>query len=157
MSTINSVSLQLQTTIEERDKALHRAKTLNSMCYARDLELIDAKSIMEELQTEISQKDLELKQYSKILNAQPPLLTPFPKLATNKLENTGELKQIKASLEDLQAQQQQIAMIVNHLYYENRIKTLDTTNYLNSFPSFSFNPYMGLWDTGQNCNKLQQV
>ena len=150
---INSLSLQLQATIEERDEAWHKAKTLNSMCHARDLELIDAKSIMEELQAEISQKDLELKQYSKILNAQ----SPFPKLAPNKLENTGELQQMKASLEDLQAQQQQIAMIVNHLFYENRIKTLDTTNYLNSYPSFSFNPYMGLWDTGQNCNKLQQV
>ena len=78
-------------------------------------------------------------------------------MAPNKLENTGELQQMKASLEDLQAQQQQIAMIVNHLFYENRMKNQDTTNYLNSYPSFSFNPYMGLWDTGQNCNKLQQV
>ena len=153
ISIIDSLDWKLQATIQERDKALHRAKTLNSVCHARDLELIDAKSIMEELQNEIRQKDLELKQHKEILNAQPP----FPKLASNKLENTSELQIIKTSLEDLQAQQQQIAMIVNNLFYENRIKTLDTTNYLNSYPSFNFNPYMALWDTGQNFNKLQQV
>ena len=153
IDTINSLSWQLQATIREREKALHRANTLNQMCQARDLELIDAKAIMEELQAEISQKDFELKKQSKTLNAQPP----FPNLAPSKLENTSELQLIKSSLEDLQAQQQQIAMIVNYLFNENRIKTPDTTNYLNSYPSFNFNPYIGLWDTGQNSNKLQQV
>ena len=57
IDTINSLSWQLQATIREREKALHRANTLNQMCQARDLELIDAKAIMEELQAEISQKD----------------------------------------------------------------------------------------------------
>ena len=150
---MNELNWQLQATTEEKEKALHRAKKLNSVCDARELELIDAKSIMEKLQAEVKQKDLKLKQHSKTLNDQ----LPCPKLASNKLENTSELQLIKSSLEDLQAQQQQITMIVNHLFNENRIKTPDTTNYLNSYPSFSFNPYIGLWDTGQNCNKLQQV
>ena len=151
--TINSLSWQLQATIQERENALYRAQTLNSVCHARDLELIDAKSIMEELQEEIREKDLELKQHRKITNTQPSC-SP---LAACSLEHTGELKQMKASLQDLQVQQQKISMIISHLYYGNRIKTPDTTNYLNSYPSFSFNPYMGLWDTGQNSNKLQQV
>ena len=151
LSTINNLSWQLQTTIQERENALHRAKTLHSVCQARDLELIDAKSIMEELQAEISQKDLELKQHREILNNQPSSST----LAASSSEHTGELKQMKVSLEDLQVQQQKISLIISHLYYGNRIKTSDTTGYHNSYPSFNFNPYMGLWDTGQNCNKLQ--
>ena len=151
LSTINNLSWQLQATIQERENALHRAKKLHSVCQARDLELIDAKSIMEELQAEISQKDLELKQHREILNTQPSSST----LAASSSEHTGELKQMKASLEDLQVQQQKISLIISHLYYGNRIKTSDTTGYHNSYPSFSFNPYMGLWDTGQNCNKLQ--
>ena len=101
---------------------------------------------------------MELKQHSKIANDQ----LPCPKLTSNKLENTSELQLIKSSLKDLQAQQQQTAMMVNNLFYEDKIKTTDTTNYrtmnyLNSYPSFSCSPYMGLWDTGQNCYKLQQV
>merc|ERR1712082_530822 len=118
----------------------------------------DLFQILDKLQAEIKQKDLELKQNSKTSNDQ----IPFPKLASNKFENTSELQLIKSSLEDLQAQQQQIAMMVNNLFYEDKIKTTDTTNYhtmnyLSSYPSFSCSPYMGLWDTDQNCYKLQQV
>ena len=142
--TMNELNCQLQASTE--------------VCNKQDLELIDAKTVMEKLQAEIKQKDLELKQHSKTLNDQ----VPCPKLASNKLENTSELQLIKSSLKDLQAQQQQTAMMVNNLLIENKFKTTDTTNYrtmnyLNSYPSFSCSPYMGLWDTGQNCYKLQQV
>ena len=91
------MSWQLQATIQERENALYRAQTLNSVCHARDLELIDAKSIMEELQQEIREKDLELKQHRKITNTQPSC-SP---LAASSSEHTGELKQMKVSLENL--------------------------------------------------------
>ena len=107
----------------------------------------------EELQAELSQKNLELKQHRETLNSQPS----FSTLAASSSEHTGELKQMKVSLENLQTQQQQIVTIVNHLFYENRIKTLNSTNHLNGYPNFSFSPYVGLWDTGQYFNKLQQV
>ena len=155
---MNELNCQLQAFTKEKEKELQRAKTLNSVCNKQDLELIDAKASTEKLQAEIKQKDLELKQHNKTLNDQ----LPCPKLASNKLENTSELQQIKSSLKDLQAQQQQTAMMVNNLYYEDKMKTTDTTNYrtmnyLNSCTSFSYSPYVGLWDTGQNWYKLQQV
>ena len=156
--TMNELNCQLQASTKEKEKEIQRAKTLNSVCNKQDLELIDAKASTEKLQAEIKQKDLGLKQHNKIVNEQ----LPCPKLASNKLENTSELQQIKSSLKDLQAQQQQTAMMVNNLYYEDKIKTTDSTNYrtmnyLNSCMSFSYSPYMGLWDTGQNYYKLQQV
>ena len=80
---------------------------------------------MEKLQAEVKQKDLKLKQHSKILNDQ----LPCPKLASNKLENTSELQLIKSSLKDLQVQQQQTAMMINNLFYEDKIKTTGTANY----------------------------
>ena len=95
--TMNELNWQLQATTEEKEKELHRAKELNSVCNERDLELIDTKSIIEKLQAEIKQKDLELKQHSKILNDQ----LPCPKLVSNKVENTSELQLIKSSLKDL--------------------------------------------------------
>ena len=63
--TMNELNWQLQATTKEKEKELHRAKTLNSVCNERDLELIDAKANMEKLQAEIKQKDLELKSIIK--------------------------------------------------------------------------------------------
>ena len=79
--------------------------------------------------------------------AQQPCATP----TFNSSEHISEMNCIKAMLADLQKQQQNISVIVNHL--SNKIKTQDMSCLNHS----SFYPYMGPYDTGQCFNKLQQV
>ena len=170
---------------QETQQAHQKANALELACHARDVELIDAKSAVEGLQEQIVQRDLQLEHLRQQLKMQTTKLmaatmqedaSPVRKIqakvedafglnvpcpsctagaASCKNEHSGQLNQLKASLEDLQLQQQQISMIVTHLYYENRRPTPDTTNIFRNYPSFSFNPYMGSLDTGQNYNKLQ--
>ena len=81
---------------------------------------------------------------------------PCPTQVASNLECGSELNHIKVALQDLQTQQQKIAVIVSYLHYGNRIQAPDTTNILKDHPSFSFSPYMGLLDTGQYFSKLHQ-
>jgi len=146
---IDSLDWKLQSIIKEKEQELQRVNKLDSMCKDKELEL-------RRLQEQICQKDIELEQHRKT-SAQPyqtipatvqqPCLTP----TSNHLEQINETNFIKATLINLQDQQQKLSVIVNHLY--NNIKTQDM-HWLNYS---SFNPYLGPYDTGQFFNKLQQV
>jgi len=146
---IDSLDWKLQSIIKEKEQELQKVSILDSMCKDKELEL-------RRLQEQICQKDIELDQHRKT-SAQPyqtipatvqqPCLTP----TSNHLEQINETNFIKATLINLQDQQQKLSVIVNHLY--NNIKTQDM-HWLNYS---SFNPYLGPYDTGQFFNKLQQV
>ena len=185
VSVNNNLNSQLLGITQEIQQAHQKANALELACHARDVELIDAKSAVEGLQEQIVQRDLQLEHLRQQLKMQTTKLmaatmqedagpvrkiqgkvedafglnVPCPSCtagaASCKNEHNGQLKQLKASLEDLQLQQQQISMIVTHLYHENRRPIPDTSNIFRDYPSFSCNPYMGVLDTGQNLNKIQ--
>ena len=149
ITAINELNWQLQNTVKEKEKELQRVDTLDLVCREKETEL-------RKLQQQICQKDFELEQHKKT-SAQPsqtiPATAQQPSPATTS-NNSGvfhETNSIKATLIDLQDQQQKISMVVNYLY--NKIKTQDMY-WLNHS---SFNPYLGPYDTGQYFNKLQQV
>ena len=113
---------------------------------------------LRKLQELISQKDIELEWHRKTsaqpsqtfpAKAQQPCSNPSPTF--NHLEHISETNYIKAMLTDLQDQQQKLSVIVNLLYNKTKAQDMSRHNYP------SFNPYMGLYDTGQYFNKLQQV
>ena len=79
-----------------------------------------------------------------------------PQVASGHLDYSA-LNNIKLTLQNLQVQQQKIAVIVSHLYYGNRGQVMDTANTFKDHPSFNFNPHMGLLDTGQYFSKLHQM
>ena len=93
----------------------------------------------------------------KTEDAFKPLTSNWPCLtqpvACNNLE-CSDLRSLKESFLSLQAQQEKTSMIVSQLCNSIKIQTHDNINYLNE-PSFSYNPYMGLLDTGQNYTKLR--
>ena len=111
---------------------------------------------LRKLWEQIGQKDFELEQHRKASDhtAQSvPATTqqPCPASVSN---NSGHIKETtcrKPTLVDLQVQQQKLCVIVNQLF--NKIMTQDMSWHNYS----SFIPYIGLYDTGQYFNKLQQV
>ena len=147
ITTINELNWKLQSTVKEKDQELQKVNKLDSLCKQKEIELRN-------LHEQISQKDIELEQQRKT-SSQPyhtiPATAQQPSQTSKYSENINETNCIKATLTDLQDQQQKLSVIVNHLY--NKIKTQDMS--LNNYSCF--NPYMGLWDTGQYFNKLQQV
>ena len=146
-TTIDSLNWKLQCIIKEKEQELHKVNELDSLCKQKEIEL-------RKLQELISQKDIELGQH-RGTSTQPyqtiPATPQQPSPTSNHLEHMKETNCTKAMLADLQDQQQKLSVIVNHLY--KKIKTQDM-HWLN-YPSF--NPYMGLYDTGQYFNKLQMV
>ena len=169
--------------LHEQELALQKVEALELACREKDVELKNASSTIEKLKTTMEHTHLQLEQY-KQLSAQSSKVTPVitPKDTTHADEQPSkvyeafvlnksqqpcppqvssnhsdysELNHIKSTLQDLQTQQQKIAMIVSHLYYGNRIQAPDTSNiFKDYYSSFNFNPYMGLLDTGQHFNKL---
>ena len=149
ITTINELNWQLQNTVKEKEKELQRVDTLDLVCREKETEL-------RRLQQQMCQKDFELEQHKKT-SAQPSQTIPAtaqqpnPVITSNNSGDFLETSHIKATLIDIQNQQQKISMVVNHLY--NKIKTQDMY-----WPNHSsFNPYLGPYDTGQYFNKLQQV
>jgi len=149
ITTINELNWQLQNTVKEKEEVLQRVDILDLVCRQKETELRG-------LQQQICQKDFELEQHKKT-SAQPSQTIPAtaqqpnPVITSNNSGDFLETSHIKATLIDIQNQQQKISMVVNHLY--NKIKTQDMY-WLNHS---SFNPYLGPYDTGQYFNKLQQV
>ena len=149
ITTINELNWQLQNAVKEKEEVLQRVDILDLLCRQKETELRG-------LQQEMCQKDFELEQHKKT-SAQPSQTIPATAQQPNLVitfNNSGdflETSHIKATLTDIQNQQQKISMVVNHLY--NKIKTQDMYWINHS----SFNPYLGPYDTGQYFNKLQQV
>merc|ERR1712082_43068 len=116
-------------------------------CKGKEMEL-------RKLQEQISQKDLELAQHRQTC-AQSSQSIPAPAQQScsnstptfNHLEHINETSGIKATLKDIQDQQQKISVVVNYLC--NKIMTQDMHWHNQS----SFNPYLGPYDTGQYFNK----
>ena len=139
------MNCQWQSAVKEKEKELHKVNELDSLCKQKEMEL-------RKLQEQIGQKDIELEQQRKS-SSQPyktiPTTPKQPSPTSNYLEHIKETNCIKVTLADLQDQQQKLSVVVNHLF--NKIKTQDYpwVNYS------SFNPYLGLFDTGQySFNKL---
>ena len=184
ISENKELKLELKKCItHEQQLALQKVQKLELACNEKDVELKNACSTIEKLKADIEHTHLQLEQYKHVsvqLSKVTPVITPkdttraeeqprkvcetfmpnklqqpcSPQVASSQ-SDYSELNHIKSTLENLQTQQQKIAMIVSHLYYENRIQVPDTTNsFKDYYPSFNFNPYMGLLDTGQYFNKL---
>ena len=143
-TTIDSLNWKLQCIIKEKEQELHKVDELNLLCRQKEMEL-------RKVQEQIGQKDTELEQQRRS-SSQPyqtiPATPKQPSPTSNYLEHIKETNCIKVTLADLQEQQQKLSVVVNHLF--NKIKTQDYpwVNYS------SFNPYLGLFDTGQYFNKL---
>ena len=152
-----NLTSQLEQVTLQKEEAVKHANELCSRIHTRDEELSRVKQNAEKLQAEVQQYHLQLEQYKHQLNAQSSkvLQQPCSPQVTSNILNYSELNNLKATLQDLQVQQQKISMIVSHLYYSNKRQALDTTNTFKDYPSF--NPYMGPLDTGQYFNKLQMV
>ena len=152
-----NLTSQLEQVTLQKEEAVKHANELSLRIHTRDEELSSVKLNAEKLQAEVQQYHLQLEQYRHQLNAQSSkvLQQPCSPQVTSNILNYSELNNLKATLQDLQVQQQKISMIVSHLYYNNRRQALDTTNTFKDYPSF--NPYMGPLDTGQYFNKLQMV
>ena len=146
-AAINELNCQWQSAVKEKEQELHKVNELDSLCKQKEIKL-------RELQKQIGQRDIELEQH-RGTSAQPyqtvPVVAQRPSQTSNHLDHINETNGIKATLADLQAQQQKLSVIVNHMYNKIKTQEMSLLNYS------SFNPYMGLWDTGQNFNKLQQV
>ena len=148
-ASIKELNYQWQSAVNEKEQELHKVNDLDSLCRQKEMEL-------RELREQVDQKDSELEQHRR-KSAQPSQTVPpaaqqfYPASASNNQGHINETNCIKATLIDLHDQQEKLSVIVNHLY--NKIKTQDMS--LNNYSCF--NPYMGLWDTGQYFNKLQQV
>ena len=148
-ATIDDLDWRLQSITKEKEQELQKANKLDLLCKEKEMDL-------RKLSEQIGRKDLELEQHRKT-SAQPSLTIPAtaqqpcPTPTSNSLEHVKETNSIKATLTDIQDQQQKLSLIVNHLY--NKIKTQDI-NWLNYS---SFNQCMGPYDTGQCFNKFQQV
>merc|ERR1712105_182227 len=138
ITAINELNWQLQNTVKEKEKELQRVDTLDLVCREKETEL-------RRLQQQICQKDFELEQHKKT-GAQPSQTIPAtaqqpsPVITSNNSGVFHEINSIKATLIDIQDQQQKISMVVNYLY--NKIKTQDMY-----WPNHSsFNPYLGPYD-----------
>ena len=184
ISENNGLKLHLKQCItNEKEQVLQKIEALELACHNKDTELKNANSTLEKLQAKVEQKHLELENYnhqlnapsSKVIPAQKPKDTTrvddqpskvyeafmlhnthqpcSPRVASDHLDYSA-LKLITSTLQDLQTQQQKMALIVNHLYYSNRGQALNTANTFNNHPSFNFNSHMGLLDTGQYFSKL---
>ena len=62
---------------------------------------------------------------------------------------------IKENLLSLRVQQVKTSMIVNQLWNSINMQDQDNMNYPSDPQSSSYNPYMGLIDTGQNFSKVR--
>ena len=148
-ATIDDLDWRLQSITKEKEQELQKANKLDLLCKEKEMDL-------RKLSEQIGRKDFELEQHRKT-SAQPSLTIPAtaqqpcPTPTSNSLEHVKETNSIKATLTDIQDQQQKLSLIVNHLY--NKIKTQD----MNWLSYSSFNPCMGPYDTGQCFNKFQQV
>ena len=148
-ATIDNFDWKLQSITKEKEQELQNVNKLDSLCKEKEMEL-------RKLQEQISQKDLELAQHRQT-SAQSsqsipaPAQQPCPTPTFNHLEHINETSGIKATLKDIQDQQQKISVVVNYLC--NKIMTQDMHWHNQS----SFNPYLGPYDTGQYFNKVQQV
>ena len=111
ISTINELNWQLNNTVKEKEQELQKVNKLDSLCKEKEMEL-------RKLQELISQKDIELEQHRKT-SAQPsqtipaPAQQPCPTPTFNHLEHFNETSGIKATLKDIQDQQQKISVVVN--------------------------------------------
>ena len=148
-ATIDDLDWRLQSITKEKEQELQKVNKLDLLCKEKEIEL-------RKLWEQIGRKDLELEQHRKTSSQSSQTIPATaqqscPTPTSNSLEHVNERNSIKATLTDLQDQQQKLSLIINHLY--NKIKTQDMS--LLNYPSF--NPYMGLYDTGQCFNKLQQV
>ena len=180
VSITENLNAQLQATILEKEQALQKLKETKLKFDSMEVQLVDARATIENLNAEINQRDLQEEQRQQKF-AQSLLITPnnitqaaasaisiqeepvkpltpnWPCLtqpvACSNLE-CSDLRSVKESLLSLQAQQEKTSMIVTQLCNSIKIQTHDNINYLNE-PSFSYNPYMGLLDTGQNYTKLR--
>jgi len=143
-ATIDDLEWRLQNITKEKEQELQKANRLDLLCKEKEMDL-------RKLSEQIGRKDFELEQHRKT-SAQPSLTIPAtaqqpcPTPTSNSLEHVKETNSIKATLTDIQDQQQKLSLIVNHLY--NKIKTQD----MNWLSYSSFNPCMGPYDTGQCFN-----
>ena len=134
ITAINELNWQLENNVKEKEKELQRVNTLDLVCREKETEL-------RKLQQQICQKDFELEQHKKT-SAQPSQTIPAtaqqpnPVITSNNSGDFLETSHIKATLIDIQNQQQKISMVVNHLY--NKIKT----RYVLA-KSFKFQPIFG--------------
>ena len=150
-ATIDSLEWKLKSITKEKEQELQNVIKLDALCKEKEIEL-------RKLQEIISQKDIELEKHrgtsaqpSQTIpaKAQQPCSNPIP--TVNQLEHMRETNYMKGMLTDLQNQQEKLFVIVNLLYNKTKAQDMSRLNYP------SFNPYMGLYDTGQYFNKLQQV
>ena len=150
-ATIDSLEWKLKSITKEKEQELQNVIKLDALCKEKEIEL-------RKLQELISQKDIELEKHrgtsaqpSQTIpaKAQQPCSNPIP--TVNQLEHMRETNYMKGMLTDLQNQQEKLFVIVNLLYNKTKAQDMSRPNYP------SFNPYMGLYDTGQYFNKLQQV
>ena len=173
----------MQDTSDEKEQVLQQLKGAKLKIDLVEAELVNASAMIENLKSEIYQKDLQLEQsYQKVAQSllitsnnisedvtpetvfqgqveetikpstpNSPCLTQA--MAFNNFENSSDLNLIKESLLNLQVQQEKTSMIVNQLWNSINMQDQDNMNYPSDPPSSSYNPYMGLLDTGQNLTK----
>ena len=145
-TAINELNWQWQNTVQEKEQELQKVNKLNSLCKDKEMEL-------KRLWEQITQKDIELEQHRE-RKAQPTQIAPAaaqqpcPASASNNLGHFNESNCIRPTLVDLQDQQQKLCVMVNQLYNKVMTQNMSLLNYS------GFNPYMGLYDTGQYFNKL---
>ena len=183
VSTNEQLNAQLQDTSDEKEQVLQQLKGAKLKIDLVEAELVNARAKIVNLKAEIYQKDLQLEQsYQKVAQSllitsnnisedvtpetvfqgqveetikpstpNSPCLTQA--MAFNNFENSSDLNLIKESLLNLQVQQEKTSMIVNQLWNSINMQDQDNRNYPSDPPSSSYNPCMGLLDTGQNLTK----
>ena len=169
----------------KKEQVLQQLKGAKLKIDLVEAELVNASAMIENLKSEIYQKDLQLEQsYQKVAQSllitsnnisedvtpetvfqgqveetiNPSALTSpciTQAMAFNNFENSSDLNLIKESLLNLQVQQEKTSMIVNQLWNSINMQDQDNRNYPSDPPSSSYNPYMGLLDTGQNFSKVR--
>ena len=184
ISENNGLKINLKQCItHEKEQALQKIEALELACHKKDVELQNANSIIEKMKA-VEHAYVQPEHYNH-LNVQPSKVTPVvtpkdtthtdeqpskvneafmlnthqpcpPRVASDHLHYSA-LKCITSALQDLQAQQQKMAVILSHVYYGNRGQVQDTANTFKNYPSFNFDPHMGLLDTGQYFSKLHQM
>ena len=139
-------------------------KKLKAEIYQKDLQLkqsyqkvaqsllITSNNISEAVTPEIAFQG-QVEETIKPSTPNSPCLTQA--MAFNNFENSSDLNLIKESILSLQVQQEKTSMIVNQLWNSINMQNQDNMNCPSDPPSSSYNPYMGLLDTGQNFTKLR--
>ena len=145
-ATIDDLNWKLQCIKKEKERELHKVNELDLLCKQKEMEL-------KKLWEKIAQKDTELEQHRK-RSAQPSQTAPAaaqqpcPASASNNLGHFNESNCIRPTLVNLQDQQQKLCVMMNQLCNKIMTPNMSWLNYS------GFNPYLGLYDTGQCFNKL---